>query len=296
MAISYIVREAVRSLGRSKRLNLVSLGAMSMSLMALGLVLVLNLGIFQLTRFFQDKIEVVLFLRDDADAKRVEALITKIKDYPQVASAVYQTREEALESFNGDPTLSELLAVLGENPLPASIRIDLWDKTPENVSRFASWLKQFPDAAEISYGGGDAERFLRALLFVRLAVLVLTAALVLAAVIVIGNIISLMVFARREEISLMRLIGATDAFIRGPFLIWGGIQGILGGLVAGCLLWGLWSLLVFFARGELGLDLDALLPPDTGRQALAGWAALMAAGAFLGLVGSLVSVGRELVE
>lgn len=296
MAISFILQEAVRSLWRSKRLNLISLGAMSMSLMALGLVLVLNLGIFQLTRFFQDKIEVVLFLRDGADAKQVEAFITKIKDYPQVAGVVHQTRDEALESFSDDPTLKDLLAVLGENPLPASIRIDLWDKTPENVSRFAAWLKQFPDVAEVSYGGGDAERFLRALQFVRLAVLVLTLALVLASVIVIGNIISLMVFTRREEISLMRLIGATDAFVRGPLLIWGGIQGILGGAVAGGLLWGLWALLAFFARRELGLDLEALLPADIASQTLAGWAALMGTGALLGLVGSLVSVGRELTE
>lgn len=296
MAISFILQEAVRSLWRSKRLNLISLGAMSMSLMALGLVMILNLGVYQLTRFFQDKIEVVLFLQDGADAKTVEAFLAKIKDYPQVAGAVHQTREEALESFSQDAALKELLAVLGENPLPASIRIDLWDKTPENVSRFADWLKQFPEVSEVSYGGGDAERFLRGLQFVRLAVLVLTLALVLAAVIVIGNIISLMMFTRREEISLMRLIGATNAFIRGPLLIWGGIQGVLGGAAAGGLLWGLWSLLTMFARRELGLNLEALLPADIGGQALLAWAALLGVGALLGLVGSLVSVGRELTE
>ncbi len=296
MALSFLVQEAFRGLLRSKRLNLLSLGAMSMSLMALGLVLLLNFGILQVTHFVQDKIEVVVFLNDQAAEPEIESFITKIRDYPLVAGVEYLSKARALEEFSGDETLREFLEVLGSNPLPASLRIGLMEKTPANVNRFVTWLKQFAGVGEVSYGGGDADRVLKALQFVRLCVMILTASLVLSAIIIIANIISLMVFARREEIGIMRIIGASNGFIRGPFLIWGIFQGAVGGLVAAGLLYIIWLVLRYYSLHELGLNLDALLPADAGLQALRGMAGLMLVGCFLGLVGSLVSVGRQLNE
>ncbi|MCK5241862.1 ABC transporter permease [bacterium] len=296
MAIKFLFEEAFRSLFRSKRLNMISLGAMSMSLMALGLVLVLNVGIMELADFVEDKIEIVLFLTEDAKTDEISMLVTKIQDHPQVIAVYYISKQEALEEFSQDAALQDLIKVLGNNPLPSSLRIQLMEKTPENVKRFISWLKNLPGVSEVTYGGGDADRLLKALQFVRLAVLILTASLVLAAMVIIANIISLMVYAREAEIDIMRMIGATNGFIRGPFLIWGVIQGAVGGILATVLLYVIWYLLRYYSMHELGIDLNALLPPASRDQALTGAGLIILAGCFFGFVGSLVSVGRQLNE
>jgi len=296
MAIKFLLQEAFRSLFRSKRLNLISLGAMSMSLMALGLVLVLNIGIIELTNFIEEKIEIVIFLTDEAQETEIPALLTKIQDYPQVIAVKYVSKQDALAEFSEDDALKDLLEVLGNNPLPASLRINLLEKTPQNVKRFVTWLKKIPGVDEVTYGGGDADRLLQALRFIRLAVLILTLSLVLAAVVIIANIISLMVYARQEEINIMRIIGATNGFIRGPFLVWGMIQGAAGGVIATGLLYSIWCILKYYTMHELGIDLEILLPPATKAQAWYGAGILISAGSFLGFVGSLVSVGRRLSE
>jgi cell division transport system permease protein len=296
MAIKFLFAEAFRSLFRSRRLNMISLGAMSMSLMALGLVLVLNVGIMELADFVEEKIEIVLFLTEDAKPEKIPMLVTKIQDHPQVIAVQHISKKDALEEFSQDAALQELIDVLGNNPLPASLRIQLMEKTPENVKRFIVWLKNLPGVGDVSYGGGDADRLLKALQFVRLVVLVLTGSLVLAAIVIIANIISLMVFAREQEINIMRMIGATNGFIRGPFLIWGVIQGAVGGILATVLLYIIWYLLRYYSMHELGIDLNALLPPTTKDQACFGAGVLIMAGCFFGFVGSLVSVGRQLNE
>ena len=296
MSMSFLIKEAFRSLLRSKRLNLVSLGAMSMSLMALGLVFILTAGIFNLTKFIEEKVEVVAFLNDQMGETGLEKFLATIREHPQVDGVEHISKEKALQEFSGDPTIKEFLDALGDNPLPASARIRLRAKTPVNVQRFTTWMKNLPGVEDASYGGGDADRLLKAMQFIRLAVLALAASLVMAAVIIIANIISLMVYARQEEISIMRIIGATNWFIRGPLLIWGIIQGAAGGLAAAGLLAALWQVVAFYALRELAIDLRGMLPPGALKYFLAGATGLMLTGSILGLAGSLVSVGRELLE
>ncbi|MCD4813682.1 permease-like cell division protein FtsX [bacterium] len=296
MAISFLIQEAFRSLFRAKRLNAISLGAMSMSLMALGMVLILNISMIKLTEFIENKIEVVLFLDQTARESEIPGFITKIQDHPQVIEARFISREQALAEFSEDAALQDLLKVLGNNPLPSSVRINLMEKTPENVERFIAWLKKFPGVEDVGYGGGDVNRLLKALQFIKLAVMILTVSLVVAAVVIVANIISLMVYARQEEIRIMRLIGATNGFIQGPFVLWGMIQGTTGGVIATGLLYTIWAVLQYYTHNELGIDLASLLPANIQQLVLSGSGILIAAGCLLGLVGSLVSVGRRLDE
>ncbi len=294
MTIKYMVGEAVRSFTRSKRLNLISLGAMSVSLMALGLVLVLNLGMWRLANFIEDKVEIVAFLNDSLSQDSIDRFLTKLHDHPQVTQVTYISKDQAAKEFEEDKALKKMMDVLGSNPLPASIRISIIEKTPQHIKEFTTWLNQFEGIDEVSYGGGDAERLLKSLQFMRLTVLLLSAALAVSAIIIIANIISLMVYARQEEISILLVIGATHWFIRGPFLIWGLLQGAAGGLVASGLLYGIWRLLVFYALSDLGIDLTSMLTPLLVKQVLVGAGLLVVVGALLGLIGSVVSLGRRL--
>lgn len=294
MSLNYMVSEAIRGFGRSRRLNLISLGAMSVSLMALGLVFALNLGMWRLTHFIEDKVEVVVFLNDSLPGEKIDRFLTKIHDHPQVVQVTYQSKAEAVKEFKQDPELKKLIQALGANPLPASIRISILEKKPEHIKAFTSWLKQFEGIDEISYGGGDAEKLLKTLQFIRLAVLILSISLAVSAIIIIANIISLMVHARQEEINILLMIGATYGFVRGPFVIWGILQGMLGGLSASGLLYLIWEILAYYANRELAINLNSMLSPIIVKQVLAGAGILVGVGAFLGFVGSLVSVGRRL--
>ncbi len=296
MFTSFQAREAFRYFGRAKRLNLITLAAISLTLMGLGLVIALQFGILRLTAFAERQIEVVAFLNDQISPQDLDAFLTRVRAVPRVAGVTYRSKEDALQEFSEDASLQRFVSALGSNPLPASVRVQLTEKTPATVREFAAWLNEQPGIEETTYGGGDADRLLDLLRLVRLAAALLAAALALAAVIIIGNVLSLMVYTHREEIVILRLVGASTGFIRGPFLIWGTVQGVAGGLVASGLLYGLWALLAAFAARELGLNLNTWLPPRAAEQALVGAGGLVVLGAALGLIGSLLSVGRQLRE
>jgi cell division protein FtsX len=296
MLSNFLFQEALRLLLNRKRLNLISLGAISMSLMALGLLLVLQFGVFKLVDFVEEKVEVVAFLNDQMADADVQALLAKIRASSQVVGLEYHTKEAALQEFSGDPALKRFVDALGANPLPASVRIQLREKTADNVAYFATWLNEQPGVEESTYGGGDADRLLKFLQLVRLGGIILTATLTVAAIFIIANIISLMVFARREEITITRMIGATKWFVRGPFLIWGLVQGALGGVTAAGLMFGIWKLLSYYAWRDVSVDLEALLPPAVESWTLFGVLGLMAAGSMMGLFSSLLAVGRQLRE
>ena len=294
MAIKFLFKEAIRSLLRLKKLNLIALGAMSMSLMALGLVLLLNIGIFKLTNFVEKKVEVVAFLKDKFDENKLKSFLGSLRKHPLVEKVEYISKQQAYRDFSKDKSVKHFLDVLGSNPLPASIKIRLLNNTPRNVKFFVSWLNNFYGIAEVNYGGGEADRLLKVLQFIRLAIIILTVSLILAAIIIIANIISLMVFARQSEIELMRIIGATNNFIRGPFLIWGMLQGALSGLLASSFIYAIWKLLSYYALKEVAIDMQTILPNNIVSLVATGTGILIAVGLGLGLVGSLVSVGRQL--
>jgi len=292
----FLFREAFRLLLNRKRLNLISLGAISLALMALGLLLVLQLGVFKLVEFVDEKVEVVAFLNDRLSDADTQTLLGKIHASSQVVGVEYRSKEDAIREFSGDPALKRFLDALGSNPLPASVRIQLREKTAENVAYFVTWLNEQEGVEESTYGGGDADRLLKFLQLVRLGCVILTAVLTVAAMFIIANIISLMVFARREEITIMRMIGATKWFVRGPFLIWGLVQGALGGIVAGGLMLGIWKVMSYYAWRDVSVDLEALLPPQIQSWAFTAMAGLIAAGALMGFISSLTAVGRQLRE
>lgn len=290
MLKSYVWREAFRYFSHAKRLNLISLGAISMALMALGLVLALQLAVLQLTRIVEAKVEIVAFLNDLITPEETDAFMAKLKAHPLVAGAEYRSKEDAAQEFGSDPEVKRFLDLLGANPLPASVRIQLRSKTPDNVRQFAVWLAEEKGVEETSYGGGDADRLLRILRLVRLTIVILTISLGAAAV------ISLMVSSRQEDIRIMRMVGATTWFIRAPFLLWGMVQGLAGAWIASGLLVLIWRILSYYAWQDISLDLDAWLPPDVNRLALLGLGIMSAIGLLLGLAGSLVSTGKRLRE
>jgi cell division transport system permease protein len=200
------------------------------------------------------------------------------------------SKQAALERFRrrmgGD---AELLEGLDENPLPASIEVDLVpaERSSEGLASLAARLAALPGAAEVSHGHAWVEGYARALSLMQAAAFAIGGVLALAALVIVTNTIRLAVYARRDEIDILMLVGATRTFVSIPFLLEGLVQGVLGGLLALALVYGVFSLLGGPLQGAFTFLLGHATPAFLGGGARA---ALVAGGAALGVVGSAAAL------
>jgi len=288
--IIYYFREAATSLVRNSWLTVASVGTIIISLLILGSSVLLVLNVREMASAMESSLEITVFLKDDVKQERLKTLEEEIKFVPGVTVATFVTKEQALvdlrESF-GDK--AELLNGLeDDNPLPNSFTV----KTREAnmVPEAARQLAELEGVEQVRYGQGVVEKLLALTHWVRiwgsLALLVLG----VAAVLLIATTIRMSVFARRREISIMKSLGATNIFVRMPFMLEGMIIGLTGGLIAALLInYGYLSLL---NKVMLSLPFIQLVDnPDIIYQVLGG---LLGAGLIIGTLGSAISLRRYL--
>jgi cell division transport system permease protein len=289
-AVAYFFEEALTSLWRSRLINALSIGTIGVSLFVLGAFLALASNLSGVVDRWAQKVQVTFFLSDHASPEQRDRLLAMLAADPAVASSAFVSREEALQRFRElFRDLRTLPDDIGSNPFPASIEVTLRSdrQAGDEVRRLAAAYEQAPGVEEAEYDLVWIERLSTAVRLIRGAGAFLGGILALAGVFTISNAIRLTVYSRQDELDIMRLVGATRAYVKGPFVVEGMIQGGLGGLVAVGLLW--LSVRVF-AR-------DALAATDLiGRTALALTAEIVAllvlGGMAVALVGSLVSLGR----
>ena len=178
-----------------------------------------------------------------------------------------------------------------EMPLPASARLQVSERTPEGLRNFSARVKSVEAVQDVDYGRETVERLLSIFRVARLLLSLVGAMLSVAALLIVSNVARLTVFARREEISIMKLVGAGNFFVRVPFLLESSLEGLAGGLAASAILFGLGRFLAYRVRAELGLDLAAFFPAGVPPLFAAQLAGL---GLAMGFVAGLFSVGRYL--
>ncbi len=290
------IQHAMASLGELWRNPISSVMTMavlgvSLSLPAALQVLVKNAE--TITQSWNSAAEISLFVDEGRSEKSIQSLITRLKVYPEVAEVNYINRDQALEEFQRLSGFGEALSYLDSNPLPAVVMVtpSLKYSSPEGARELLTKLEQ---EAEVSFGRLDIEWLERLQAVVKLlerTVLAIAALLVLAVVLVIGNTIRLAIMNRRTEIEVMKLVGATEAFIQRPFLYTGIWFGIIGGVLA----WVIINLLVWyldFALAELlglygsQLHMESLTLTELGQLVLLA--------SFLGWLGSYLSVRQHL--
>jgi cell division transport system permease protein len=288
-ATVYFVSEAVTSLWRSRLVNAVSVGTIAVSLFVLGAFLTVASGLGEMVTRWTEKVQVIVYLEDGTEDRVRESLENRLREDPAVGSVEFVSREEALRRFRQMfRDLSSLPEDLGENPFPASVEVTLRAdrQSPAEVERLAKAFTGVPGVREIQYDLLWIERLATGVRLVRGVGAFLGGILVLAGVFTISNVIRLTIYAREDELDIMRLVGATRAYVKGPFVAEGVIQGGLGGLAAAALLW---AALAWLSRDLASSDL-------LGRAAFSmppGVAPLMVAGGMVvGLAGSLVSLAR----
>ncbi len=219
-----------------------------------------------------------------------------LKSLPAVETYEYVSKEQAVERFRTYfPELETLPTVLESNPLPASFEIQVAADfhSPERIRLLAEDLKKRPGIVEVNYDLLWIERFTSVIDLVRALGLFIGGALIVASVFTIFNVIKLTVYGRQEEIDIMRLVGATHAYIRGPFLVEGMLQGGLGGAVAVGLLYAAYELLLRQALESFRLLSGADWIQFLSAPALGG---LILGGMTVGLFGATLSVRKFLSE
>lgn len=275
------VREAMLGFKRAPVLSALSITTIAFSLFAFGLFSLVALNIRNTLRAVESRVEIRAFLAENAEAEAIAAAMGDIGGFKEVARVEYVTPEQALERAKRE--MGEFKDVFEAGFLPGSLDIRLRDgfRDPTTVKRIADRVRTYAFVDDVRFGEEWVQKLYSIRNIATAAGIILGLAFAAVAIIVIGATIRMAVMARSREISIMRLVGATDGFIQRPFLIEGFVKGVLGGALALGLTWLASSLISrYFIRTEF---FDA-------RLAFLG----LLGGAVIGVVGSAVSVGRQI--
>lgn len=279
-------REAIRGFARAPILSVLSITTIAFALFVVGLVVLVGLNVRVALETVGERVEVVMYLRRGTPLEAATLAMEDVLAFPEVADVAYVSEEEALRRARAQlREFTDVFDDLTQNPLPASLEVQLRPefRDARHAEAVAERLRGFRFGEDVRYGRDWIAKLDRLRSIAAAVSLLISGAFAAASVIIIGTTIRLTVLQRSREIAIMRLVGATDGFIRLPFLLEGAFKGILGGALA------------------LGLTYGAFAVVNTlvlqGRFFTAAEASLLvAAGTLLGLFASVVSVGRHLRE
>lgn len=274
--------------------NFFSVTIICLSFLIIGVFLSLSNNLQHLAGKLSENLAVVFFLEKDVSPENRQAVVRSIEGSPHVDRARYVPAGEALERFKERfPQLREVVADLGTNPFPASVEAVLKDKSAASadISRFIEGLRALPGVEDVQFNRDWVDKMRSLSRLARAVGFFLGGILILASFFIISNVIRLNVFARKNEVEILRLVGASNAFIRTPFLIEGVTLGVLAGLLSLALVYGVIRVFPLY----LGASLGALQEIVNFRFLTLGQSlGLAAGGAAMGLLGSLSSLSRFL--
>jgi cell division transport system permease protein len=288
-ALKYFLNEATESLLRSWRSASLAVLTIAAGLFVLGFFLMVNSNLQRVVGRWSEAAELSVYLKDDATTEQVQALEAMIAQSGLTDERRYLSKADALKRFNEDfPDLAGTAEKLERNPLPASVEVRLSARArgaTAEVDKMAAELATKPGVADVRYDRRWLSRLGSAVRFVRTIGLVIVALLAIAAALTVANVVRLAAYARRDEIEIMQLVGAPFAFIRGPFVAEGILQGGIGAILAIALLGAIYlagrAWYGALALEGLGLTTLTFLP-------FSGLLALVAGGMLLGCVGGLI--------
>ena len=281
----FSIREGFANLRRARFAAVASTAAMAVALLLLGSLVLLGLEAQQVLTWLQQRVgEMEVFVADEATDSEAEALFSQIRTHPTVADAEYISREEAQAIFEEE--FGEGSETFIDEPfLPASVRLQVEASHvhTDSLSQLQTTMQDWEHVDEVVFNQPLLNTVQQNIQLAGSIALGVGALIVIAALFLVGNTIRLTIYARRLLIRTMKLVGATDGFIRRPFLVEGALQGLLAGTLAGAGLWALYrSLISYFPQlSGLGPNLEWVLVGGT-----------IAVGMMLGWLGSFLAVRR----
>jgi len=290
--VGYFLTRALTNIRQNIFVNVVTIGTITLALLIVSLFLLVFVNLENAAENWSERVQVTVYFDRELTAQEQSMLRSKIMALQEVSRVSYVSRDEALKRFKsrlrGQETILE-----GVRPevLPTSFEISLKrsSRDTQGVESFVASLKRIPGITEVQYGEEWVRRFNSFLNFMRLLGALLGGFLVIAVVFIVSNTIKLTIYARRDELEVMSLVGATSFFIKTPFLLEGLIQGLAGSLIAVALLLAMYAGFLHNAGSFLTFN---PVSSGLGFLPLAYVGGIVLSGAILGFIGSLTSLKR----
>lgn len=292
-SLIYNIKQVVQQIGRNKGMSFASVLAITAMMLILGLFFVISVNINLFSEMIQKDYDYVeVYLKDDVDEKQVDNIKGKLENISGVKNIEYRSKQEALKIMKqrwGES--GYLLDSLGDNPLPDSIVINAEDnETANNINKFA---KKIDGVEDVKYYKETVDKLTKASNFLQYSAIVIMIFLIVVSVIVVSNTIKLTVLNRSKEISIMKYVGATNWFVRGPFLIEGIFLGIVSSMIAAALTWLIYIQIEKLIGDDIMIILSSpLVPADY--LAVNLLVIFLAIGVSVGASGSIVSMRKFL--
>lgn len=291
-------REGSKSLLRNGWMSFASISSIVISLFILGVFMLLSLNVNEMTKQIDNKVQIRVFLNLDVTKEQKELLATDIGNMSEVSKVISISKEEGMKMLQenlGEDGKELLNGYTKEtNPLPDSFTVEVYD--PSTIGMVAKKISAINETNKakplwkVNYGKGTVDTLLKVTATVRNFGLIIVAGLAVTAMFLISNTIKVTIMARQRELGIMKLVGATNSFIRGPFFVEGALIGLLGSLLTvGILFYGYQQLVTNF---ELGLQMVKLVPLQDAWLLVGG--TLVALGILIGMWGSTISIRKFL--
>jgi cell division transport system permease protein len=287
-ALSYFFDEALASLMRGYKTALVAVVTIAAGLLVLGGFLLVTSNLQRLFVRWQEAAEFSVYLRDEVTSDQEQAVSSTLRESHLVTAVEVVSKAEALRRFKHNfEGLGAAASDLPENPLPSSIEVRLTPAAnPADVQLLAERAARMDGVADVRYDRQWIQRLINAVTLFRIAGFALAIVLICAAALTVASVVRLALLARREEIHIMQLVGAPLAYIRGPFVMEGLIQGGVGAAVALGLLWALFTAI---RRRGVTMMAGAIDPSSVSFLSLPLCAALLLGGVVVGCIGGLIA-------
>ena len=287
-SLSYFWGETFHSLFRNRFMAIASVLTVTLSMFILGVFLSAVLNINHMASYLENQVEMTVYLKDGLTTDQVMGIGKYLKAQPGMKEIKFTNKDQAMKDFRermGDQ--QGLLDAINGNPLPASYQMSF--QTPEQLKTAAEVVAKYQGVETVQYGKDIIEQLYKVAQVIRLSGIVLIIFLAGAELFIISNTIRLTVFARRREIQIMKYVGASNGFIRWPFLFEGMVIGFLGSGFASLILWEGYKTVVS-EMAAAGLVFISMIPlwPFMGYTTLI----ILAAGIVIGVMGSAISLRK----
>ena len=291
--LGFLIGEAVRDLRRAGRVAVAAILLITLSLAALGGFWLVSTNVGQAVAQWRDRVRVIVYLKREPAPTDVQALVERVQAMPGVATVRFVSKSEALgtlkQVLGKDASVAEQLPT---NPLPSSLEVTLTEDgaTPDGARALIARLSALSEADDIGGGIDWIERLARGQRLLEVIGLSVGAVLALAAILTVTTATTLVLHLRRQELEIMRLVGAPELVVRMPLLLQGMLQGLLGAVMA------IWALIVVYTVA--GPRLEPLVSQTLGLERLTFLktqtvVVLMLAGTMLGGCGGWLARGRS---
>lgn len=285
------IRDALKSVVRNFSLSFASIMCTTITLILVAVAVVAAANVNNATKLIEDELTIVTYLKKDVTEEQIDNIKSEISSYKNVEEVTFKSKDEwKLEMSEYDDSFKTVLDYLDENPLMDSFVLKVNDV--KKLSETSEYIKAINGVDTVKYGEGMVEQVISVFDIVQKIVVVVVIALVVVTSFLISNTIKLTIFSRRNEIEIMRLVGASNITIKLPFLFEGFIIGLIGSIIPVCIT--IYGYVILYSRmhGKLLSNMNMLIKP----YPFVFWVSLIviAIGALVGMYGSIKAVRKYL--